>query len=53
MFTVKLKLIMCWFSYCFVTSISKNFMAVQYASLVIGETAYQLIIAGKWVFTKL
>ena len=34
-------------AFCLVTLLSNNYITVQYASLVIGETAYQPIITGK------
>ena len=48
------KLIMCQFLYCFITLLSKNYIAIQYASLslIIGETANQPIITGKWFSKK-
>ena len=51
---VNKKLIMCQLSYCFKILLSKDYITIQYSSLflVIGETAYQPIITGKWVLKK-
>ena len=46
------KLIMCWFSYCFVILLSKNYITAWYASLIIGETVYHPVKTGKWFFKK-
>lgn len=50
------KLVTSSFSYCSATLLSKNYITVQHASfflslsLLIGETMYQSIITGKYIF---
>lgn len=49
MFNGKLKIHS--FSYCFLTLLSEKYITIQYAFLIMGESAYQLV-TGKWFILK-